>query len=78
MIESTATDPLVDTETMARKLTEIGLDTSPATLVSKRSRGGGPPYIKFCNKVRYRLSAGLAWGAENTRTLRSTSEGKAT
>lgn len=30
------------------------LDCTTATLANKRYKGGGPPYIKICGKIKYR------------------------
>ena len=38
-----------------------GFDHSPATLESKRSRGGGPPFEKVLNRALYRPSALDEW-----------------
>jgi hypothetical protein len=45
-------DELVDTDTAAMTVNE-----APATLATKRSRGGGPPFVKHGAKVSYRRRA---------------------
>lgn len=47
---------MVDTKVAARI---VGL--SPATLETKRSRGGGPPFVKYAKAVRYRVADLRAW-----------------
>ena len=44
------------------------------TLTKLRCVGGGPEYMKFGRKVRYRPSRGRAWAAQRTVKLRNTSE----
>ena len=48
----------------ARALTSAGFPTKPATLATKATRGGGPPYRSFGNRVLYRWGDALSW-AEN-------------
>jgi hypothetical protein len=38
---------VLQTNALAKALTESGYPTSPATLATKRSRGGGPPYRRW-------------------------------
>ena len=48
------------------------VDESPATLATKRSRGGGPPFVKHGAKVSYRRRSLFQYVIENER--RSTSD----
>jgi hypothetical protein len=59
----------------AEALTAAGFPTSPATLATKATRGGGPPFRKFGPRVIYEWGSALTWaqsrlGAE----VNSTSE----
>lgn len=48
----------------------VGL--TPSTLVTFRSRGGGPPYCKIGRAVRYRVADLRAW--RDAKLVRSTLE----
>lgn len=62
----------------ANALTQAGYRTSPKTLASKATRGGGPPYHKFGRTVLYRWSEVLAWAeARLSPPITSTSEADA-
>ena len=50
------------------------LGLSARTLESYRVKGGGPPYLKCCNRIRYLLSDLDRWAVESRR--RTTSGGK--
>jgi hypothetical protein len=54
-------DALLTRERVARALTEAGFPTSPKTLATKATRGGGPPYRKYSNRPLYRWGDSLAW-----------------
>ena len=54
-------DTLLTRERVADALTEAGFPTSPKTLATKASRGGGPPYQKFSNRPLYIWGLALAW-----------------
>jgi len=59
----------------ALALTRAGFRTSPKTLASKATRGGGPPYRKFGRTVLYRWSEVLAWAESRLTTpVASTSQ----
>jgi hypothetical protein len=45
----------------AHALTEAGYPTSPATLATRASRGGGPPFQKYGPRAIYRWGSSLAW-----------------
>jgi hypothetical protein len=62
----------------AAALTEFGYPTAPATLNTMASRGGGPPYEKYGNRVIYRWGDLLEWARSRTKPpRRSTSEADA-
>lgn len=54
-------DRLLTRAGTATALTEAGYPTSPATLATKASRGGGPPFRKFGNRAIYCWGEALAW-----------------
>jgi len=56
----------------ATALSAVGYPIRPATLSTKATRGGGPPYYKFGKRVLYRWSDALAW-AESRLSPRRTS-----
>jgi hypothetical protein len=45
----------------AEALTEAGFPVKPATLTTKASRGGGPPYQLFGPRALYRWGTSLEW-----------------
>jgi hypothetical protein len=62
----------------AAALTEAGFPVSPATLATKATRGGGPPYQLFGRKPLYRWGAALAWARSRlSKPVTSTSEATA-
>jgi hypothetical protein len=71
------TDPqtLLTRDAMAQALTEAGFPVSPATLATKASRGGGPPFRKFGPKPLYPWGSALRWAqAKLGPVVSSTSE----
>jgi hypothetical protein len=54
-------DALLIREHTARALTEHGFPTATATLATKATRGGGPPYRLFGRKPLYRWGDALEW-----------------
>jgi hypothetical protein len=58
-----ADDPetLLTRTAAAEALTEAGYPTSPKTLATKASRGGGPPFRRWGSKPLYRLADLIAW-----------------
>src|SRR6516162_1590973 len=54
-------DTLLTRSEFAAAITEAGFPTSPKTLASMATRGGGPPYQKFGPRALYRWGPGLAW-----------------
>jgi len=47
------------------------LKVTPRMLEARRSRGGGPPFVKVGRAVRYREADLEAWIAERTRASTS-------
>jgi hypothetical protein len=71
-------ETLLNRQDTAAALTSIGYFTSPATLATKATRGGGPPFRKFGRKPLYRWGDSLAWAeARLTPPMRTTSEADA-
>lgn len=59
----------------AAALTAAGFPTAPATLATKATRGGGPPFTRFGRVILYRWADALAWATARTSgPYRSTSE----
>jgi hypothetical protein len=59
----------------AKALSAAGFPTSEATLATKASRGGGPPYRSFGRIALYRWADALAWAEGKLSAPRcSTSE----
>jgi hypothetical protein len=59
----------------ADALTEAGFPVTEATLATKASRGGGPPFQKFGSRALYRWGDALLWAKGRLSTPRcSTSE----
>jgi hypothetical protein len=54
-------DALLTRKPLAASLTEKGYPVRPATLATKATRGGGPPYRLFGRKPLYRWGDALAW-----------------
>jgi hypothetical protein len=55
------TDTLLTREQAARALTEAGYPVATATLATKATRGGGPPFQLFGRRPLYRWGDSLAW-----------------
>jgi hypothetical protein len=71
-------ETLLNRQDTAAALTSIGYFTSPATLATKATRGGGPPFRKFGRRPLYRWGDSLAWAeARLTPPMRTTSEADA-
>jgi hypothetical protein len=54
-------DVLLGRKQTADALTEAGYPVTEATLTTKASRGGGPPYKLFGPRALYRWGDSLAW-----------------
>jgi len=62
----------------AEALTAAGFPTRPATLATKASRGGGPPFRHWGRIPVYRWGDVLEWAQSRlSRRMRSTSEADA-
>ena len=69
-------DALLTRQQTAAALTESGFPTSPATLSTMATRGGGPPFSKFGPRAIYKWGTSLGWArARLTAPRSSTSEG---
>jgi len=68
-------DALLTRQALAAALKEAGFPVAEATLATKASRGGGPPYQLFGPKPLYRWGNSIAWARGRlTSPRRSTSE----
>jgi len=68
-------EALLTRRQVAEALTEAGYPTAPATLATKATRGGGPPFLKYGPKSMYRWGATLSWAQSRLTPARiSTSE----
>jgi hypothetical protein len=71
-------DDLLGRSELAVALTERGFRTSAATLATKATRGGGPPFRKYGPRPLYKWSEALKWAEGRlTEPRRNTSEGDA-
>jgi hypothetical protein len=69
---------LLSRERAAKALTESGFQIEPATLATKATRGGGPPYRLFGARALYRWGDVLAWAESRLSAIRGrTSEADA-
>jgi len=68
-------DSLLTRRQAAATLTEAGYPTAAATLATKATRGGGPPFVKYGPKALYRWGDSLTWARDRlTPSRHSTSE----
>ncbi len=68
-------DALLTWRATADALTENGYPTKAATLATKATRGGGPPYRRFGAVTLYRWGEALEWAQSRlSAPIRSTSE----
>ena len=69
-------DALLTRTATATALTAAGYPVKPATLATKASRGGGPPYRLFGVRPLYRWGDALTWAQSRLSAPQcSTSEG---
>jgi hypothetical protein len=69
-------DILLRRREAAASLTAAGYPTAAATLATKATRGGGPPFRLYGRVPLYRWGDALAWAQSRLSSLRhSTSEG---
>jgi hypothetical protein len=54
-------ETLLTRDALAEALTEAGFPVSRATLATKATRGGGPPFRKFGSRPLYPWRSGLEW-----------------
>lgn len=60
---------------LANALAAAGFPVKPATLATKATRGGGPPFRRFGARPLYRWGDAIAWAESRLSSLhRSTSE----
>jgi hypothetical protein len=68
-------DSLLRRRELALALTEVGFPTASATLATKATRGGGPPFRLYGRIPLYRWGDGLAWAQSRlSEPVWSTSE----
>lgn len=68
-------ETLLTREKAALALTEFGYVTSRATLATKATRGGGPPFKKFGSRPLYRWGDLLTWAeARCSASMNNTSD----
>jgi hypothetical protein len=71
-------DTLLTRAALAQALSDAGFPVSKATLATKASRGGGPPFRKFGPRPLYRWGDALEWARSRLGApMRSTSEADA-
>jgi hypothetical protein len=71
-------DALLTRSATAVALTAAGFPVKSATLATKATRGGGPPYRLFGTRPLYRWADALAWAqARLSPVINSTSEADA-
>jgi hypothetical protein len=68
-------DTLLTRDKTAAALTEKGFPTSPTTLATKATRGGGPPFRLYGRIPLYRWGDSIAWARGRlTKPICTTSE----
>jgi hypothetical protein len=71
----TESDARLTRDQTAAALTAAGFPTKPATLATKATRGGGPPFQRFGLRPLYRWGDTLAWAQSRlSKAVTSTSE----
>lgn len=56
-------------------LLTLGVRRAPKTLQKQRVTGGGPPFMRICNRIVYELESLRAWAlAQRSPLVTSTSE----
>ena len=61
----------------ADALTDVGFPVAEATLATKASRGGGPPFKTFGSRALYRWSAALGWAKRRLASPDQPNDGSA-
>jgi hypothetical protein len=70
-----APDDLLTRDAVATALTGVGFPISSATLATKATRGGGPPFSNFGRRTLYRWGDALGWAeGKLSKPISSTSE----
>ena len=68
-------DTLLTRDQTAAALTAAGFPITPATLATKATRGGGPPFQRFGARPLYRWGNALQWAQSRlSKLVASTSE----
>ena len=68
-------DTLLTRHEAALALTANGFPTSAATLATRATRGGGPPFHRYGPRVLYRWADAIGWAEGRlSPAMRSTSE----
>ena len=71
-------ETLLPRDRTAAALTELGYPTSPKTLATMATRGGGPRFHHFGSRVLYRWRDALDWAEKRlSPAVLNTSEGDA-
>ena len=60
-------DQMMGRQQVAKALTARGYPVAAATLATKATRGGGPPYRLFCARAVYRWQDALQWAQRSVR-----------
>jgi hypothetical protein len=69
-------EALLRRDEAAKALSAAGFPTSPSTLASKASRGGGPPFRLYGRIPVYRWGDTLTWARNRLSTLRDVRAGE--
>jgi hypothetical protein len=64
-------DTLLTRANLAEALKKAGYPVSPATLATKATRGGGPPFRRFGRIPLYRWQDALEWASSRLSPLMS-------
>jgi hypothetical protein len=64
-------DARLTRDALAQALTEAGYPVKPATLATKATRGGGPPFQLFGARPLYQWSVALFWAKSRLSEPRS-------
>ena len=68
-------DALLTRDRTAEALTDAGFPVTAATLATKATRGGGPPFRRFGTRPLYRWGDALEWAESRlSKPIHSTSE----
>lgn len=70
-LETIHHDQQLTRKQLSAALEERGYRISPATLATKATRGGGPPYSVFCGRALYQWGPALTWARTTAGTPHS-------